>query len=241
MARGGRGKWATTGRGGAGFPITDLNYPPVVGGVPSWVPANAKIHIDFVGGTPQGRAWCDGAEVAIETLIEDYLSSRLSPDGLTYLAPFTGPALAKALGSFTCRVQYFWPVGLTQGRLDDAFYTGEATESYALQLSLDFPLKKVQFQGFNEINLLLLNAPLQPAGGYNTYAMTLTTIGDGGRMEFAVNGSVVTSGVYDADDRPASDPFTLAFVRDGTLCIQSITFYDPLPTTAGLSALSAIS
>ena len=35
-----------------------------------WVPANAKIHIDLVGGTPQGRAWVEGTgEVAVSTVL----------------------------------------------------------------------------------------------------------------------------------------------------------------------------
>ena len=38
-------------------------------GHPRWVPADAKIHIDFLGGSPQGRAWSNGAEVAIDTLL----------------------------------------------------------------------------------------------------------------------------------------------------------------------------
>lgn len=40
------------------------------GGVPEWVPADAKVHIDFFGGDPQGRAWVEGTgEVAIDMLL----------------------------------------------------------------------------------------------------------------------------------------------------------------------------
>jgi hypothetical protein len=73
------------------------------GTAPDWVPADAKIHIDLVGGTPQGRAWVDGTgEVAVETLLgsdpntdnawgtTSYDSANLTADGYVWSASGDG-------------------------------------------------------------------------------------------------------------------------------------------------------
>lgn len=222
-------------------------YPATsgAGGAPVWVPANAVIHIDFLGGSPQGRAWSNGAVVALDTLIDPYEPTDLVPGmGLRYRRLLLiGSASAMALSNFTCRLQYFWPVGVVSDNLPDAFVISEVTgDNYALELALNFPVTKVTFQGYNEIDLSLLSAPLNSGNNaLNAVAFTLTNVASGGRLEFALNGSAVTSGVYDTDDRPVEEPFTKATVHQGNLALQSITLYDPLPTTAGLSALSAVS
>ena len=54
-----------------GLPVTFVaagnEWPP--SGDISWVPANARIHVDFLGGSPQGRAYGDGVVVAVNTLL----------------------------------------------------------------------------------------------------------------------------------------------------------------------------
>jgi hypothetical protein len=223
------------------FMADALGFGDDEGDAPEWVPAAAKIHIDFLGGTPQGRAWVDGTgAVEIVTLLPDYDPGSLVPgEGLVAspLLNYAGPLLAFALGSFTGRVQYFWPVEAAQTSIE-AFFIRDASGSYALQLSLRFSVPDVRLQGYNEINLILPGAPLNVGdGAYNAVAFTITT---GGRAEFAVNGSTVAAGTYDLDDRPTANPFDRARTAVGNLAIQRVTFYDPLPTTAGLSALSAI-
>ena len=59
------------------------------GGAPEWVPEGAVIHIDLVGGDPQGRAWVDGTgEVDLNTFLDDLydnfpdISDCLEIDGL---------------------------------------------------------------------------------------------------------------------------------------------------------------
>lgn len=205
-------------------------------GTPAWVPAGAKIHIDLFN----NRAWNNG-EVEIDTLLSSFLPENLSP-GQGYIGnlDYAGDALAAVLGSFTCRIQYLWPEGVIQGILDDTFLISEGTSSYALQLSLRFPTSQARFEGYNEASLVMSSAPFntgESADVFNTVAFTLTIVEDGGRMEFALNGSAAMSGTYDMDDRPAAS-FDRARTVSEALVLQSITLYDPLPTTAGLSELS---
>src|SRR5262245_6371014 len=75
------------------------------GGAPDWVPANALIHIDFVN----DRAWSDGAEVAIDTLVgadpntvdawgeTEYDPDNLNADGYAGTVAFIGAALTQQM------------------------------------------------------------------------------------------------------------------------------------------------
>src|SRR6185436_2452345 len=96
------------------------------GGAPDWVPANAVIHIDLVGGSPQGRAWNNGAEVDVDTLLgtdpntpngwaqTEYDPADLTANGLVYgtsgedLPPaLIGAARTLMLDGATIRVEFY--------------------------------------------------------------------------------------------------------------------------------------
>jgi hypothetical protein len=55
----------------------------------------------------------------------------------------------------------------------------------------------------------------------------------------SMNGETGVTAAFDGDDRPVDNPFVAAMMIT-QLAIQSITLYDPLPSTAGLSELSEI-
>jgi hypothetical protein len=77
------------------------------------------------------------------------------------------------------------------------------------------------------------------AGFTNKMAVTLTPT----RSEVSVNGSAATASALTTDDYPTSGEDQLvAFIVQGheaLYAIQSITIYDPLPDTTGLSDLSS--
>ena len=56
--------------------------------MPEWVPANALVHIDLVGGSPQGRAWVDGVgEGAVDTLFGEDANAENYWDGASGYDP----------------------------------------------------------------------------------------------------------------------------------------------------------
>jgi hypothetical protein len=235
--------------------------PPVEPSVPAWVPENAKIHIDLVGGTPQGRAWVDGTgEVAVDTLLggdpntEDamgptsYNSVYLTVDG--YVKPVAeeepypepvaliGVARTMFLNGVTARVQYkiiSAEIAGAQTEIQSMSADGAASIMFFLEFDPeDFHVNSAG--SFDERLEDIVNVGL---GDLNAIAFTLVDA----RIEFTANGSTgLFAGVLDAADMPPGNPFAAVALdmTNGQIAIQSITIYDPLPSTAGLSELSEL-
>lgn len=228
-------------------------------GAPAWVPADAVIHIDFLGGTPQGRAWtATGGEVGIETLLGTdantiaglspslYSSANLTADG--YLIPDSPnddpPALIGAArnlvtgaGGFTIRVAFKQVlVGAGGGEDSSPLVLMSADGNDAIEV--DFVKDASQsLRGSSWGGSLSVSSPdcmNIGVGASNVAAFTLI----GSRYEQAANGSVVATGTVDSTDRPPSNPLVAAVIYSIYAAIVSITIYDPLPDTTGLSELS---
>jgi hypothetical protein len=148
---------------------------------------------------------------------------------------FLGEALSKILESATIRYQAKLKAdgGLNASVALLSADGNDALESdlkaylfwkvYSWNGSLDFTGGSEQING--------------DAGALNAEAITIA----GGRMEAAVNGFSAFAGVVDETDRPPGNPLVAAIIQPGTnATIQSITIYDPLADTTGLSELSAV-
>ena len=230
-------------------------YPaPESAETPVWVPANAKIHIDFLGGSPQGRAWSNGAAVDIGTLIgndpvadsawgdttREYDSGYLTANGyFAGLTAFLGAAKTRMTGDVTVVFQFYEDTTVHQVSMMWSSSDGGA----GFQIDADPNPggdKKVYFYsnvgGFNRSTGADL--VFSASGIANKIATTLVT----NRWDVACNGGTAVSGPLTITHRPAAKPMTCAFIDASfsNLWLQSITLYDPLPTTAGLSELSAI-
>lgn len=240
----------------SGAGVTEITYG---GGAPDWVPAGAKIHIDFLGGTPQGRAWVDGTgEVAIETLLgndpvvsevhgaaNEYLSSDLMADGYlpsgvpnSYYTCYLGIARSSIMAGATLRYQFKCTAPVTTHTI--MFGMSSADGNDALELSIQSSADGLSLSSWNGPVSADLNVAINATtGATNVVAMTVA----GMRFEAALNGhsEVIAATLMDAD-RPAANPLDGVWFgfRGLNSAIQSITIYDPLPTTAGLSELSEI-
>jgi hypothetical protein len=73
-------------------------------------------------------------------------------------------------------------------------------------------------------------------GALNQIAATITNT----RLEAALNGSAAVALTLSNVDRPSGNPLVAVYFQtiNGQDALQSITIYDPLPDTTGLSALS---
>lgn len=224
------------------------------GGAPAWVPANAKIHIDPVG----NRAWTEaGGEVAIDTLLgadpnseggwgtTDYVSSDLGADGLIYFE--SPPAL---IGSARTMVMDGATVVVRTKRVTDvsseqySLIAISANGNDAVQIELhgagpsgDSGARAFSWNGsFVSVIPSIVNSG---NGALNCCAVTLTT----SRLDIAVNGSAAVAGALTDAQRPAANPLVAGIIDPGSgqyVALQSITIYDPLPDTTGLSELSVV-
>lgn len=222
--------------------------------MPTWVPANARIHIDFVGGLPQGRAWVrDVGEVAVSDLLGNDSNAvnfqttayapefGLTADGYDTTLVASRPAFIGALrdivfaaGGSTIVAKFKqshetlgqWAIIFMAPDMQDAIQfdgnpnTGK-TYGYSYQGSASFESGAILNTGQGEINI---------------FAMTVIPSA-GGRIDMSVNGDAPMSAPLDATDCPSGNPL-IAAVFDYTQAYQSITVYDALPDTDGLSALS---
>lgn len=214
---------------------------------PAWVPANARIHIDFLGGTPQGRAWSNGAVVAIDTLLGSdpntenawgptgYDPADLTADGLKYSTSppaLIGAALTKVLAGAT--VRFVVKVGLPL--ITSSFVLVSSDGADAIDIDdIDIDMHAYSWNGTAnaDLNGILNNLN----GAINATAVTVTAT----RLEAVANGYTTPIALTLSDaDRPVANPLTAAIMDAFSQILQSITIYDPLPTTAGLSALSAV-
>lgn len=223
------------------------------GGEPDWVPANAVIHIDLVGGTPQGRAWVDGTgEVAVDTLLGNdantessfgasaYDPSDLTADGLVTLytsgspAALIGAARTKLFAGATLRIEHF----CNESVFDPAYYLFSLVGAGGGNM-LDFqdnPDDEASVRSASTTVNMTIPAIINP-NGINAWA---TTIVRNDRIDIAVNGSSAqTTPITDADWLYGEDEL-VAVVFHLDVPLRSITLYDPLPDTTGLSDLSEI-
>jgi len=221
---------------------------------PAWVPENAKIHIDFVGGTPQGRAWVDGTgEVAVDTLLgadantsngwgdTAYDDANLTANGYEQSesvgTAFIGGARATILAgcTMTCRFKAVAASALPKGcdiylfDVDGALGVGETSTFDGSGVP-----GSTSPSSYNSTFTSTLADVLGDYPDDNKIAMTLTST----RLELAANGSSAISETLSADD--VGDPYAMicAMIAGLRTAFQSITIYDPLPSTAGLSELS---
>lgn len=218
------------------------------GGGPEWVPADAKIYIDLVN----DRAWTEAdGEVAIDTLLgtdantengwdtTEYNPSNLMADGYfeTSAVPtaFIGAALLKLLDSFTMVTRFKLPAGpRASPSVSLAIMSANGNDGLELDLNdTGFYADTYSFGGAM-VDTIIRDIVNSAAGAINQLAWTV----NGSRDEFAVNGSDPAVGIIGALDRPVGNPLVAAlfFAQDHN--VQSITIYDALPSTAGLSALS---
>lgn len=222
------------------------------GGEEEWVPEGAVIHIDFVGGDPQGRAWVEGTgEVEIDTLVgsdldasggwgdTSYEPEDLTVDGLHYgtagtanppaligeaksmiLAAATTVIKIKAVPSFSAGT----PLALVSIDGSNGVFTELQTTPARVQV----------YSNGGPLSLLVTDIVNTGVGNINKVAITLTS----SRFELAVNGSAAAAAVLDSSDRPPGDPFVGVVIDAWDSTLQTITIYDPLPDTTGLSELS---
>lgn len=231
------------------------------GGTPAWVPANAKIHIDLVGGTPQGRAWVAGTgEVAVETLLgadpnteggwdtTEYDPAALLADGYgrmdgmgTALDVAVIGALRAGLLAGSTVVYQMKQIDVNTGT--NNFFMLSADGGNAVGFGQVFGSLNANASSwggtFSETISGILNHVTDGTGAINKEAITLTPL----RAEFAVNGSTAVAAIIGPDDFPVTgdDPIVAGLFEIAVgQALQSITLYDPLPSTSGLSELSEV-
>jgi len=248
-----RGKWATTGRGGAGLPITDLHYPPSGGGsIPDWVPDNAKIHIDFLGGTPQGRAWSNGAQAMINTLLgadantdngfgpTEYDPTAFATEGYAYQnnpPALIGAARTLVIAGATVRIQVKRQPAAGNPKLRFVLVSTNGNDAVQIDAVKTIPYDVHAYSYNGPFDQIIQNIWSDATGAANAVALTVTS----SRLDIASNGSTAVAGTLGATDRPVANPL-VAVVVDGDFdqALQSITIYDPLSDTTGLSELSNV-
>jgi hypothetical protein len=228
------------------------------GGAPDWVPANAVIHIDLVGGTPQGRAWVAGTgEVAVDTLLGTdpnaetglgvtwYDPANLTVDGYR-VSEGGGPKIAaisllrdKMLDSATsvARTKLINPGNGTQ--FSTFLISVDGVNGIETSYSADLKQRLFAYTGSLTLESAsdVVNYSPDVAGAINIIASTITST----RAENSVNGFEALAGTLTEDERPSGNSMAaVAFIYDPSSALQSITLYDPLPSTAGLSELSEV-
>ena len=217
---------------------------------PAWVPSGAKIHIDFLGGTPQGRAWLEGTGVVALNSVVDLHGHAIVSQGVrvffdTGLSPaFIGAAMTwlnAHVRQFTFTVE--WQDSSTADPHPDAgvaiVFASENAASGVAGVDV----------GSRSAALSYLGAYASDTNG--NYDVLGTLVVDGiNKIAFrylnndtyasAFMGGAAIEGPTDGLHNSA---YTLFCLGDGySHCgyVRSFTLYDPLPTTAGLSALSAL-
>jgi hypothetical protein len=216
-------------------------------GAPDWVPANAKIYIDLVG----NRAWTEAdGTVAIDTLLgsdantdngwaaTSYDPSHLTENGyLNGVVALIGGARTMAMDSATIRVALFTPSP------QDIFVTTyiafvSADGNDAVEVDVNAAPPNVHGSSWNgPASTIVDNIVNSGPDVTNVVAFTIT----GTRLDIAANGSEAVAGSLDSDDRPPGNALVAALIALGDgdyTALQSITIYDALPDTTGLSALS---
>jgi len=231
---------------------------------PDWVSPGAQIHIDFIGGSPQGRAWVQGVGVVgINTLVGNdpladagwtttgYNSAELTPDGYlpTMSAAFIGEARNLLLTATTVRTVHTQTgqniSGSSTGCVVLSVFSPSGDNGVEIDLTPFAPGASSHLDvstwggpAYGDI----LGAANSAVGAINVTAYTVTA----NRLEADINGysTPIALTLIDAD-RPTADSFKAAIfdhrpIQGGYVAVRSIQFYAPLPTAAGLIPLSAL-
>lgn len=227
-------------------------------GAPDWVPTDAVIHIDLLGGTPQGRAWSNGAEVAIDTLLgsdpntdnawasTEYNSANINAygyqplDGQPKAVAFIGTARTMLLAGATVTVKEKLNAREGAPFTETINFLAVSTDGVdVIEIDAGYPVHGASgYSWEGDLNLVIPNILNDNANGVmNGVAFTFVPT----RLDLAVNQSVAQTGIVDETMRPPGNPLVAALLNcNHEQAIQSITIYDPLPDTTGLSELSAV-
>lgn len=221
------------------------------GGAPEWVPENSKIHIDLVGGSPQGRAWVDGiGAVAVDTLLGSdpntesswgatgYDAGALTADGYVCHDNPAGSRPIAIIGA--ARTKFFtgctFCFGVKKAEADNSPYFAilSADGNDALEVDFNASRSVDAYSSEGDLDLEIPNITNIGVGAIDVLAVTYTAT----RFEIAANGGGPDSAILTETETPPGNPL-VAIIIDGTTdAIQYITVYDPLPSTIGLSVLS---
>ncbi len=217
------------------------------GGGGGWWDATSKIDIDLVN----NRAWTEsGGEVAIDTLLgsdantDGWASTAYDPNllGASGLAcgdaspqfpAFIGLARSSVLAGAT--VRFRWLRSFPGQLISLVLFAANGGDAVEIDGRANKSAKGQSFNGNLNLNILDI---LQETDGQliaNAIAATIAT----DRVDIAANGSSAVTGPVDEFDRPPDNPLVAVFIdfKVGDY-LQTITIYDPLPDTTGLSALS---
>ena len=222
------------------------------GGAPAWVPANAVIHIDLVGGTPQGRAWVQGTGAVTLGSVLNLRSCELVSQGVEIFTTtdemFLTPTLTGAAMTWlSARVRQFaftveWEDASTVDPHPESgvavVYAAEtaATGNSGVDVgSRSAPLYVGVFASDLNGNYDILGTLV--VDGINKIAFTYI---DNDTYGSAFMGGAAVEGPTDGLVNSAYTEFNLGAPGSHAGYIRSLTLYDPLPSTAGLSELSEV-
>lgn len=218
---------------------------------PEWVPADGvtalQIYIDLVGGDPQGRAWIRGiGEVAVDTLLgtdpnteNGWGVSSYSPENLTADGYVQGGDYLALIGAARTLMTDGATIVVRSKQVGDlqnaviSFVSADGNDSIVFELDKDTRTFGI-FSWGGSLDVSIENIENVGSGAVNVIAVTLVT----DRADGSANGSDPDTGVPDETDRPPGNPLVAWVIYYSEIALQSITLYDPLPSTTGLSALS---
>lgn len=212
-----------------------------------YVPPVANLIIDFQA----VKAWVDGAEVPIDTLVGSdpntspytgpygtlYDPTKITADGYDneddYLG-YIGTARDRILAGCTIVVQYKvkndWGASpFIKMGVDHAPPARDTMLNFANHSTVWLSLWAI-----SGVNYITDCEPLTDTGDVNRYAMTVA----GSRAELAVNGNASTLFSYIILPEEQPDPYIATMIDTTGDVLQRVEIYDTLPSTDGLVALS---
>jgi hypothetical protein len=188
--------------------------------------------LDINAGLSGGGAYVAKAVHPANLTADGYLGN-LDGDAIG----FVGAARTKLLGSATVLVQTKMVADPYQSSIYLALLSADGNDGLNINCQR-FDTDGGSYNGAGSLRITgCQNSDV--AGAMNVIAATFSTT----RFEFAVNGfEAVAETLNDTVDRPTGNPFVAAIVDLGSdkAALQSITIYDALPDTTGLSALSTV-
>ena len=219
---------------------SDLGGGSGGGETPAWVPTDAAIHIDFLG----NRAWSNGTGVGIDTLLGSDSENGFTYDAAKITAGVgykddSGADYPAFIGASFALMNAGSTLVLAVVMQDDdqiKLELGTSDFNHSVDLQAD------QAAGVSVTKIIGFVFPdsfpsetdeVSNASGIIKCAANLKAVD----FAFSMNGRTAIS-LSQAD---AWVPFDfIGFYVRGAPVLQSITLYDPLPDTTGLSELSEI-